>query len=100
VMRLGKHTCVLKEDSKVFEIYKEKEIEERHRHKYIFNNDYTDIISSNGFKITGSSKEENIAEVIEMINHKWAIGVQYQPEFKSRPNRAHPLFIEFIKSLI
>jgi CTP synthase len=77
--------------------YKAKEIAERHRHRYEFNNDYKDKLTSNGLVISGTSPNGEIVETVELKNHKFFIGVQFHPEFKSRPNKAHPLFREFIK---
>ena len=79
------------------EAYKTDLIEERHRHRYEFNNDYREELIKNGLKVTGTSPDDMLVETVEVANHKWFVGVQYHPEFKSRPNRPHPLFVEFVK---
>jgi len=98
-MRLGRYPCVL-EDGFAKDAYKCSEIGERHRHRYEFNNRYRDILTQNGLKITGLSPDKKLVEIIELDKsiHPWFVGVQFHPEFKSRPNRAHPLFREFIKA--
>jgi len=96
-MRLGAYPCVLKPGSRLQEIYGSGEISERHRHRYEFNNDYSNIIENAGMVISGRSPDGKYAEAVELPGMDFFIGVQYQPEFKSRPNRAHPLFREFIR---
>jgi CTP synthase len=73
---------------------------ERHRHRYEFNNSYKDNFSKRGIRFSGLNQDLNLVEIVELPNHPWFIGVQFHPEFKSRPNRAHPLFREFIKAAI
>jgi CTP synthase len=97
-MRLGKYPCVLKDDSLSRKAYGTNEISERHRHRFEFNNEYREIFEQNGMKITGESPDGNLVEIIELKNHKWFVAGQFHPEFKSRPNRAHPLFREFVKA--
>ena len=97
-MRLGAYPCKVKKDSKLFEVYKQEEISERHRHRFEFNNKYRQIFIENGMDIVGTSPDEKLVEVVELKDHPWFIGAQYHPEFKSRPNRAAPLFREFIKA--
>ena len=97
-MRLGAHPCVLTEESKVYNIYKTREIIERHRHRYEINNLYLDAIQSSGLKIGGWSCHHPLIEIIERHDHPWYIGVQFHPEFASRPFAPHPLFVEFIKA--
>ncbi|MCK4653231.1 MAG: CTP synthase [Candidatus Cloacimonetes bacterium] len=96
-MRLGAYPCVLKESSLGYKIYEEKEISERHRHRYEFNNKYREIIEKNGMKISGTSPDNLLVEIIEIPEHPFFIGVQFHPEFKSRPDKPHPIFREFIK---
>ncbi|MSU00199.1 CTP synthase [Tissierella pigra] len=96
--RLGLYPCKIKEDSKVFEIYNDEIIYERHRHRYEFNNEYRDMLIENGLVISGTSPDERLVEIIELKNHPWFVAVQFHPEFKSRPTKAHPLFREFIKA--
>ena len=78
------------------EAYGKTEIGERHRHRYEFNNAYRDQMEAAGLTISGTSPDGRLVETIELSNHPFFVGVQYHPEFKSRPNRAHPLFREFI----
>lgn len=98
-MRLGAFPCVLNKDSLAYKAYKQKEISERHRHRYEFNNEYREILETAGLKITGTSPDGKLVEIIELTNHPWFVGVQFHPEFKSRPLKAHPLFRDFIKAV-
>ncbi|MDD3692526.1 MAG: CTP synthase [Oscillospiraceae bacterium] len=91
-MRLGKYPCVLDIRSKSFKLYGEEIIYERHRHRYEFNNDYREVLEKNGMLMAGVSPDKHIVEMIEIENHPWFVGCQFHPEFKSRPNRPHPLF--------
>ncbi len=95
-MRLGAYPCVLKKGSLVDKAYKTDMIHERHRHRYEFNNDYVHTLTSKGLKISGTSPNGDLVEIIELEDHPWFVGVQFHPEFKSRPNRPHPLFVDFI----
>jgi CTP synthase len=97
-MRLGIYPCKLAPASKAREAYGEDLIYERHRHRYEFNNQFRDIVQANGMKITGLSPNERLVEIVELEDHPWFVGVQFHPEFKSRPTRSHPLFREFIKA--
>lgn len=97
-MRLGKYPCEIADGTRLLDIYKEKNISERHRHRYEFNNDYRDIFVKNGLVLSGLSPDGRLVEAVELKEHPWFVGVQFHPEFKSRPNRAHPLFREFIKA--
>ncbi|MCQ4923141.1 CTP synthase [Tissierella carlieri] len=99
-MRLGLYPCKIKEDTKAFEIYNDEIIYERHRHRYEFNNEYRDKLEEEGLIISGVSPDERLVEMIELKDHPWFVAVQYHPEFKSRPTKAHPLFREFIKAAI
>jgi CTP synthase len=99
-MRLGAYPCVLKEGTKVREIYKREVIYERHRHRYEFNNAYRELFESNGFVISGLSPDGRLVEVVELKDHPWFIGCQFHPEFKSKPFDPHPLFVSFIKACI
>lgn len=97
-MRLGAYPCQIKENSLMHKSYGRLEVSERHRHRYEFNNEYRKLFEDNGMKITGLSPNGVLVEAIELKNHKFFVGVQYHPEFKSRPNYAHPLFREFVES--
>src|SRR5680860_1304029 len=99
-MRLGAYSCKLEKDSLAFKIFNQEMIYERHRHRYEFNNSYKNDFSKHGIRFSGFNQDLNLVEIIELPNHPWFIGVQFHPEFKSRPNRAHPLFREFIKAAI
>ncbi len=95
-MRLGKYPCCLSRDSVAFAAYGEENIFERHRHRYEFNNAYRDLFVEGGMRIGGVNPERDLVEIIELPNHPWFVGVQYHPELRSRPNRPHPLFREFV----
>ena len=95
-LRLGSYPCVLKEGSKSHELYGTSEITERHRHRYEVNNDYREALTTNGMDLVGQSPDGHIVEMIEIPSHPWFIGTQAHPEFKSRPNKPHPLFKGFI----
>jgi len=96
-MRLGKYPCIIKADSISGQAYASTEISERHRHRFEFNNEYREMFEENGLEIVGQSPDGNLVEILELRNHKWYVCVQFHPEFKSRPNRAHPLFRDFVK---
>ena len=95
-LRLGSYPCVLDKTSKAYEEYGTSEIAERHRHRYEVNNEYRDILVDKGLKLCGTSPDGRIVEMIEIPDHPWFIATQAHPEFKSRPNRPHPLFHGFI----
>lgn len=97
-MRLGLYPCKIIDNSRTYEIFKDELIYERHRHRYEFNNEFREILTAKGLKLSGLSPSERLVEIIELPNHPWFIGVQFHPEFKSRPNRPHPLFKDFIKA--
>lgn len=99
-MRLGMYPCKLTEGSLSKKIYGDDLIYERHRHRYEFNNHYRTEITEKGMLIAGQSPNEKLVEMVEIPDHPWYIGVQFHPEFKSRPNRSHPLFASFIKAAI
>ncbi|MDA8170143.1 MAG: CTP synthase [Nitrospiraceae bacterium] len=95
-MRLGAYPCVLEEDTNAFRAYGTKELSERHRHRYEFNNKFRDILTRNGLRIAGTSPDGELVEIIELPDHPWFLGCQFHPEFKSRPTGPHPLFKAFI----
>ena len=99
-MRLGAYPCKISEDSIMSRAYGQKEVNERHRHRYEFNNAFRDNYRQGGMRFTGTSPDGHLVEAVEIPEHKFYIGVQYHPEFKSRPNRAHPLFREFVKAAL
>ena len=95
-LRLGKYPCILREDTVIYKCYKEKEISERHRHRYEFNNDFRDVIEAAGLRLSGFSPDGRLVETVEITDEDFFVGVQFHPEFKSRPNKPHPLFKGFI----
>jgi len=95
-MRLGRYLCSLKEGTLAYKAYEEEEIWERHRHRYEFNNEYLDAFEKAGMRIAGYNPERNLVEIVELPDHPWFVGVQFHPEFRSRPNRPHPLFRDFV----
>ncbi|MDE6210024.1 MAG: CTP synthase [Lachnospiraceae bacterium] len=97
-LRLGSYPCVLDKTSKSFELYGEEIIHERHRHRYEVNNDFRNVLTENGMLLSGISPDGRIIEMVELKNHPWFIATQAHPEFKSRPNRPHPLFKGFIEA--
>ncbi|VWL85408.1 CTP synthase [Oceanivirga miroungae] len=99
-MRLGAYPCKLDKNSIAYREYKEELISERHRHRFEFNNSYKKMYEEKGFKFSGVSPNGNYVEVIELENHPYFVASQYHPEFKSRPNKAHPLFKGFIKAIL
>ncbi len=96
-MRLGKYACKLKKDSKVYEAYQKENIEERHRHRYEFNNEYLEDFEKAGMIATGMNSESNLVEIMEIPNNDWFVGVQFHPEYRSTVLAPHPIFIDFIK---
>ena len=99
-MRLGAYDCELKVGTKAFAAYRRKEISERHRHRYEVNNRYRKKLENSGLIFSGINKELNVVETIEIKNHPWFVASQFHPELKSRVNRAHPLFREFVKASV
>lgn len=97
-LRLGAYPCVIKENTTMFKCYRSKEISERHRHRYEFNNDYREILESAGLTLSGLSPDGRLVETVELSDRDFYVGVQFHPEFKSRPNIAHPLFKGFIEA--
>ncbi|MFH1461111.1 MAG: CTP synthase [Patescibacteria group bacterium] len=97
-MRLGAYRCRLVSKTKAQQAYKTKEVFERHRHRYEFNNDFRELLETKGLVISGFNPERNLVEIIELKNHPFFVATQFHPEFKSRPLRPHPLFREFIRA--
>ena len=96
-LRLGAYPCHIVEGSRMRQCYGRAEISERHRHRYEFNNDYRAALSEQGLSLCGVSPDGSIVEAVELTEHRFFIGVQFHPEFKSRPNKAHPLFEGLIR---
>ena len=99
-MRLGAYPCKLAKDSLAYKAYGEDLIYERHRHRYEFNNEYRNELTEAGLQISGLSPDERLVEIVEVPSNSWHVGVQFHPEFKSRPNRPHPLFRDFIAAAL
>lgn len=97
-MRLGLYACKLSKDSNAYNAYGEDLIYERHRHRYEFNNEFRSELVDGGLILSGISPDSRLVEIVEVKNHPWYVAVQFHPELKSRPNRPHPLFTEFIKA--
>ena len=103
-MRLGSYDCKLVKGTKTYATYTEGYgdfigedlIEERHRHRYEFNNEFRDSLQEAGLVLSGISPDDFLVEIVELPDHPWFIGCQFHPEFKSRPNRPHPLFASFV----
>ncbi len=95
-LRLGSYPCVLNTSSATYRAYKSNEISERHRHRYEFNNDYRAQLESAGLSISGTSPDNRLVEIVELSSHPFFIGVQFHPEFQSRPLSPHPLFVAFV----
>lgn len=99
-MRLGKYPCILAPGSKTRSAYGQDVVSERHRHRYEFNNFYKEKFLLNGMIIAGTSPDESLVELIELKNHPWFVASQFHPEFKSRPDSPHPLFLGFMKTIV
>lgn len=99
-MRLGSYPCVLQEGSLAGQLYGKKMISERHRHRYEFNNAYREMLAAKGMILSGLSPDGKLVEIIELRDHPWFVGVQFHPEFKSRPFDCHPLFKGFIRAAV
>ena len=99
-MRLGAYECVLRQGSRVFDIYKKEHIQERHRHRYEFNNDFQKEYERAGMQCVGRNPESDLVEIVEIPGMKWYIGTQFHPEYQSTVLHPHPLFVDFIKAAI
>ena len=99
-MRLGAYPAILDKDSFSYRAYGTTEISERHRHRYEFNNEYREMMTKAGLKLVGMSPDGKLVEIIEIADHPWFVGVQFHPELKSRPTKAHPLFRDFIAAAV
>ena len=95
-LRLGAYPCRIKEGSTMKDCYGQELISERHRHRYEFNNDYREILEGCGLTVSGTSPDGRLVETVELTDRDFHVGVQYHPEFKSRPDRPHPLFKAFV----
>lgn len=99
-MRLGSYPCAVLPGTRLHACYGQDQIAERHRHRYEFSNEYRDALQKAGLVLSGLSPDGRLVEAVELPGRAFHIGVQFHPEFKSRPNRAHPLFREFIAAAL
>ena len=99
-MRLGAYECRLRKDSKTYQAYNVSLINERHRHRYEYNNVYLDMMEANGMSAIGVNPVSDLVEIIELQDHPWFVGVQFHPELKSTVEKPHPLFVAFVKACI
>ena len=97
-MRLGSYPCQLKKGTKTLKAYGKDQIQERHRHRFEFNNKYKVKMETNGLIISGTSPNGRLVEIVELADHPWFVGCQFHPEFRSKPDQAHPLFRDFVKA--
>ena len=97
-LRLGSYPCTLTEGSQAHKEYGKINITERHRHRYEFNNFYRERLTNKGLVLSGVSPDGRLVEIVELPEHPWFVAGQFHPEFKSRPEKAHPLFAGFIKA--
>ena len=102
-LRLGKYPCVVQKGTLMEQCYlpgEDMTISERHRHRYEFNNEYRKVLTEAGLVISGLSPDGDLVETVEIQDHPFYLGVQFHPEFKSRPNRPHPIFRQFVKAAL
>jgi CTP synthase len=99
-MRLGAYQCDLKQPSRAFDVYGQPSIQERHRHRYEFNNEYLKAFERSGMAATGINPESGLVEIVELKAHPWYVGVQFHPELRSTVLNPHPLFVDFVKSAL
>ena len=97
-MRLGAYPCIIKEGSLANKLYGEKEISERHRHRFEYNNDYRERLEQAGLKVSGTSPDGLLVEIVEIEDHPYFIAGQFHPELKSRPNKPAPLFVGLVEA--
>ena len=99
-LRLGAWPCVTEEGSLLRRCYGTERISERHRHRYEFNNDYRELLAGAGLRLCDRSPDGRIVEAVELPGKRFYLGVQFHPEFKSRPNRPHPLFLGLVRAAL
>lgn len=99
-LRLGSYPCRIRPGTTMARCYGQELIHERHRHRYEFNNDYRELLAEKGLVISGTAPDDSLVETVELADNPFYVGVQYHPEFKSRPNKAHPLFYGFVKAAV
>jgi CTP synthase len=99
-MRLGAYPCNLIPETNAAKAYRTESIEERHRHRFEFNNEFKEELLKNGLVVSGTSPDGELVEIVELADHPWFLGCQFHPEFKSRPMNPHPLFRDYIKAAL
>ena len=99
-MRLGSYPCSLEKHTKSVDLYKQAKVSERHRHRYEFNNEYKKILQDEGLVFAGVNRDRDLVEIVELKDHPWFVGCQFHPEFKSKPDVAHPLFRGFVAAAL
>jgi CTP synthase len=99
-MRLGSYPCHLTKGSRVADIYGVAVVSERHRHRYEFNNKYRALFEKRGMTMAGICRDRDLIEIMEIAEHPWFVGVQFHPEFQSKPMAPHPLFTSFVKACL
>jgi len=99
-MRLGAYPCRIQTGTRAHQAYGIESVSERHRHRYEFNNRYKDVLEKEGMVFSGVSPNGELVEIIELRDHPWFVGCQFHPEFKSRPNKPHPLFLGFLSAVL
>ena len=99
-MRLGSYPCKLAENTKAMAAYNKKLIHERHRHRYELNNKFRQKLIDNGMVVAGTLPDNSLVEIVEVKDHPWFVASQFHPELKSRPNRPHPLFRDFVSAAL
>jgi CTP synthase len=97
-MRLGLYPCQLQPDTIAAKAYNQTLVQERHRHRFELNNMYRDLLEKNGMRLSGISPDGRLVEISELVDHPFMLASQFHPEFLSRPNRPHPLFVAFVKA--
>ena len=97
-MRLGSYPCIIKDGTLAKKVYKDEKIDERHRHRFEYNNDYREQMEDKGLILSGTSPDGKLVEIIEIKDHPYYIAAQFHPEFKSRPDRPQPLFVGLVKA--
>ena len=95
-MRLGSYECRLKDGTLAMKAYNQELVRERHRHRYEFNNDYRAQFEKSGMAVAGINPKRDLVEIVEVKGHPWMVGVQFHPEFQSKPSKPHPLFCAFV----
>lgn len=99
-MRLGAYPCQIQPGTLLRRLYGTELVNERHRHRFEVNNAYREVLASHGLMLSGTSPDGNLVEAVELPTHPFFVGVQYHPEFKSRPNRPHPLFLGLVQAAV